>query len=102
MDNEVNKTIQFERLQCLYYWWEWFMKHALEMASDGMIYIPSFMKIGSGHACNIKVIISTIWEAAVLVLLMGRIYDVCHWDNLRWHGIYTKFHADLFRNWSNI
>jgi hypothetical protein len=22
MDNEVNKTIQFERLQCLYYWWE--------------------------------------------------------------------------------
>jgi hypothetical protein len=37
------------------------------------------------HSGNIKVIISTIWEAAVLVLLMGRICDVCRWDNLRWH-----------------
>jgi hypothetical protein len=24
------------------------MKYTIEMASDGMIYIPSFMKIGSG------------------------------------------------------
>jgi hypothetical protein len=24
------------------------MKHTVEMASDGTIYIPSFMKIGSG------------------------------------------------------
>jgi hypothetical protein len=25
MCNEVNKTIQFWRLQCWYYWWVWFM-----------------------------------------------------------------------------
>jgi hypothetical protein len=47
MHNEVNKTIQFERLQCLYYWWEEFMKCAVEMASGDMIYTPSSIKIGS-------------------------------------------------------
>jgi hypothetical protein len=48
MHNEVNKTIQFWRPQCWYYWLEWFMKHAIEMASGDMIYIISFMEIGSG------------------------------------------------------
>jgi hypothetical protein len=33
MRNEVNKTIQFGRLQCWYYWWEWFMKYTVQMAS---------------------------------------------------------------------
>jgi hypothetical protein len=32
------------RLQC----WEEFMNYAVEMASDDIIYIPSFMTIGSG------------------------------------------------------
>jgi hypothetical protein len=37
---------------------------------------------------NIKVIALTIWKAAVLVLLMRRIYDVCHCDDFRWHDTY--------------
>lgn len=33
--------------QCLYYWWEEFMKYAVEIASGGMMYMPSFVKNGS-------------------------------------------------------
>jgi hypothetical protein len=36
------------------------MNYAVEMASGGMIYIPSFMKIGSRNSDNIKVNTSTI------------------------------------------
>jgi hypothetical protein len=42
--NEVNTTIQFGRLECWYYWLEWFMRYTVGMVSDGMIYTPSFMK----------------------------------------------------------
>jgi hypothetical protein len=48
MRNEVHKRIQFKRLQCWYYWWEWFMKYIVEMASDDMIHLLSFMKSGRG------------------------------------------------------
>jgi hypothetical protein len=48
MWNEVNKTIQFERLQCWCYWWKGFMKYAIKMASCGILYIPSSLKIGTG------------------------------------------------------
>jgi hypothetical protein len=43
------------------------------MTSDEMIYIPSFMKIGSGIQVNIMVIASTIWNVVMLVLLMTEI-----------------------------
>jgi hypothetical protein len=29
-------------------WWEGFMKYAFELGSGAVIYIPSFIKIGSG------------------------------------------------------
>jgi hypothetical protein len=29
-------------------WWEGFMQYAVEMGSGAMIYIPSFIQIGSG------------------------------------------------------
>jgi hypothetical protein len=58
------------------------------IASDGMIYLPGFMKIGSGIHGNIKVSTSTVWTATMLVLLMERIYDVCRWDYLRCHDTY--------------
>jgi hypothetical protein len=48
MRNEDNKTIDFGRLQCWYYWLEWFMRYAVEMASAGMIYVLSSKKICSG------------------------------------------------------
>jgi hypothetical protein len=37
-----------------------------------------------------------------LVLLMEEIYAVCHWDDLRWHDIRTKFLDDQFRFSINI
>jgi hypothetical protein len=39
-----------------------------------------------------------ILEAAMLVLLMGRIYEVRRWDGLRCHATHTKFHKDWFRH----
>jgi hypothetical protein len=48
MRNEVNKTTQFWRLQCCYYWQDWVIRYTVEMASDDMTYILSFMKIVSG------------------------------------------------------
>jgi hypothetical protein len=80
MHNEVNKTVQFGRLQCWCYWWYWFIKYTVEIAWHEDWY---------GHSGNIKVIPSTIWETAVLILLMGRIYNVCLWDYLRGHDIYA-------------
>jgi hypothetical protein len=55
-----------------------------------------------GHSSNIKVTTSTIWEAVVLVLLMGGTYDVCRSDDLRRHDIHTEFLDDHFKYASNI
>jgi hypothetical protein len=43
-----------------------------------------------------------MWGDAVSVLLMGPIYEVHRGDDLRWHGIKTKFHEDYFRHSGNI
>jgi hypothetical protein len=43
------------------------------MASDGMIYLASFLKFGSEIQINIKVETSTVWEVPVLVILTGSI-----------------------------
>jgi hypothetical protein len=51
----------------------------------------------SRNSSNIKGITSTIWEAVVLELLRRGIYDVHHWNGLRWHAIYSKFHNNRFR-----
>jgi hypothetical protein len=48
------------------------------------------------NSSNIKNNTSTIWEAVMLVLLMEMIYEMCCWDGLRWHDIYTDFHDDQF------
>jgi hypothetical protein len=55
----------------------------------------------SAHSSNTKVITSTIWEAAVLVLLMGEIYDVNRSVGFRKHDRHT-FYDDRFRHSSNI
>jgi hypothetical protein len=68
------------------------------MATDGMIH--TLMMIGSG----ILVILKTIWEATVLVLLMGGIYDVHDWNGPGWHDtlIHNNIDDDEFRKASNI
>jgi hypothetical protein len=42
------------------------------------------------------------WEAAVLLLLIERIYEVHRRDGLRWHDIHKTFHEDWFGNSGNI
>jgi hypothetical protein len=37
-----------------------------------------------------------------MVLLMGVIYEVRHWNDFRLHDIRTKFYEDLFGNSDNI
>jgi hypothetical protein len=39
-----------------------------------------------------------IWQAAVLVLLMGVIYEVHRWGGLSWHDICTRLHEDWFEH----
>jgi hypothetical protein len=46
--NEANKIIQSERLHSWYCRWEEFKNYAIEITSDGIMYIPSFMNISSG------------------------------------------------------
>jgi hypothetical protein len=47
-------------------------KYAIDMASDGMIYIRRFMTIGSGIEVILRLFITlTILEAAELVVLIG-------------------------------
>jgi hypothetical protein len=55
------------------------MKYAVEMVSGGMIYVyvhTKFQDDPLGHSSNMKVVTSTIYEATLLVLLMGGIYEV--------------------------
>jgi hypothetical protein len=30
--------------------------------------------------------------------LMGRIFEVCRWDELKHHDVHTKFYVDWFRH----
>jgi hypothetical protein len=45
---------------------------------------------------------NSVWEDAMLVLLMDMICDVHRRDDLRWHDIHIKSHNDQFRHWVNI
>jgi hypothetical protein len=53
------------------------------------------------HPSNIMVLPQQ-FEWLMLVLLMDWCHEVCHWDELRWHYIHTKFHDYWFRHVSNI
>jgi hypothetical protein len=64
------------------------------MISADMIYLPSVMTIRWNIQVILRLLLSTIWEAAVLVLLTGVIYEARSWESIRWHDIHTKFHKD--------
>jgi hypothetical protein len=72
MCNELNKIIQFEGLHC---WYEIYEVHQCDGSRWHDIH-TKFHEDWFRHSDNINVIASKIGEAAVLVLLMGRIYDV--------------------------
>jgi hypothetical protein len=64
------------------------MKYAVEMGSGDLIFIPSFIKIGSGILKLIGVIHGHI--------PVGGIYEVRRGYELRCHDIRTRFHKDWF------
>jgi hypothetical protein len=81
--NEVNKK---QRTIC------WYYRMGNHAESYSMV-CTKFHDDQFRHWSNIiKVIItSTISEAAVFVLLMVGVYDVCHWDVVRCQDAHTKF-----------
>jgi hypothetical protein len=50
---EVDKALQFWRLQRLYYWWERYIKYTVEMTW----YMSSAMKIGSDIQVTLRLVI---------------------------------------------
>jgi hypothetical protein len=75
---------QFKRLQSWCYWWKNIWSTLLRWW-DGLwwhnICLPkNFHEDWFRH---IKFITTTIWETVMLVLLMGGIYEVHHWRQLR-------------------
>jgi hypothetical protein len=56
------------------------MEYTVEMASDGMIYISYFMKIGLGIQVILRLLprqTDRLVLLLILALLMGKTYDVC-------------------------
>jgi hypothetical protein len=44
-------------------WWEGFMKYDVEMGRDAMIYVPSFVKIGSDiQRLNREITLTAWWS----------------------------------------
>jgi hypothetical protein len=82
MFSEVNKTVQLGWLQC-----------GCSVGNTGRFEMASntkFHKDFFGHSGNIKVNTWTILEALVLILIMWMIYDVCCWNDFRWHDKYMS------------
>jgi hypothetical protein len=73
--------------------------------SDGLRWhdIPCmFHQVWFAYSGNIKVIISTFWEAAVSVTNANDLWCVpLRWPHMAWY-IHTKFHDDWFKHLSNI
>jgi hypothetical protein len=101
MCNEVNKTIQSGRLQCWYYWWEWFSKYTIQMASDGMIYVPSFMRTGSGILVLLRLLPQQSDRPHIITNGKDLWYITERWPQMAWH-IHAKFHDNQFRSSCNI
>jgi DNA repair photolyase len=66
------------------------MKYTVEMGSDVMIYVPVFIKIGSGTEKFVRGIHKH--------RMMRGIYEALRWHKFRCHDIHTKFHKDRFRH----
>jgi hypothetical protein len=79
------------------------MMYATEMASGGIIYtyIATFMNTGTGVQETLRLCLRNL-RGSMLVLLMGGIFYVRHWDGFMWHDILTKFYDELYRRSGNI
>jgi hypothetical protein len=77
------------------------MNCRVEMASVCMIYIPNFMKIGTGFQAILRLYFRNL-RGSILVLLMGGYCDVHGWGIFTWHDNLIKFHEEWYRCSSNI
>jgi hypothetical protein len=68
------------------------MKYAIEMASGGMIYIPSIMTISSRIQVTLRLL------PQQLDGITGGIYEARHRYGQTQHDIYTKFHDEWYRD----
>jgi hypothetical protein len=70
---EVNEIIEFGRLQCWYYLWV-----TVDMTSDGMMYIPSFMKTGLKVQVILRLLPQQFDRIWFWYSVMRSIYEVRH------------------------
>jgi hypothetical protein len=96
MRNEINKTIQFGRLQYQYYWWEWFMKYTVEMTSCGMMYFPRFIKIGTGVQAILRFCLINIRSCNVGIT-DGRYLRITplRWPQVAWYTCLLTIGSDI-------
>jgi hypothetical protein len=64
-----------------------------ETCSSRMIYISSSISFQANYGFA-----SAIWQTIMVMLLMGRIYEVRCWDGPRCHDVSTKILKDWFRH----
>jgi hypothetical protein len=111
-DTPSNITVSFEkfdRLQCRFYWRDEFMIYAVEIlhaawyiytvevASCGMIYVPSFMEIGTVVQAILRFCLRNC-RGCNVGITDGRYFIIMplRWAQEPWYTI--KFHKDLFRH----
>jgi hypothetical protein len=68
------------------------MEYIVAMASCGMIYIPSVMKIDIGIQPISRFYLRNLKETAMSILLMGQTLELYHQDGVRSNNIHTSFH----------
>jgi hypothetical protein len=77
------------------------MKHAVEMTSRCMIYVPSFMTICSGIGITLGLLPSYL-RGCSIGSFDGRDFLIYRWNDLTWYDVHIEFHNDRFRRWSNV
>jgi hypothetical protein len=70
--------------------------YTVEMASGGMIILPSFMKIDVGVQTILR-LASAVGMAVMLVLLRENNYEGHRCDQLSWHDV--RVHREFQENW---
>jgi hypothetical protein len=69
---------------------EGFMKYIVNMATDLMIYMPSFMKIVSSVQAISTFCLSTVLKGSMLVLLITGTFEVHSCDGTKCYDIHSK------------
>jgi hypothetical protein len=73
------------------------MMYAIEMGSDGMIYVPYFMKTRTGVQAVLKFCLRNLRGCNVVITDGKNLFTT----PMRWakvHDIHMKFHKNSFRN----